>query len=417
MRKRYIAVLLTISMFAGLTACGNPSSSGGSTESSVIPETAEDTGTTRSDTGSDRTKGQEDTAEPNGAANPKADATILDPSDDDRLDYNPYYQLMLARSPDENCVFSPESMNTAFDMYSYLLEPEDQKVIQSYCGNRPYLTYSSTDVFKITNRLWINSNKDFHLPEDSKIGNGIAYYIDMSDPKATDEKNQYVSQQTNGFISSTPTEFNNDVVFDAMNILYFKDTWKDGDKWLESITTPFTNEDGTVSDVYMMHDGGEGYLQSSNAHGYSMQYEDGFRFLVILPDEGAALSAVDVNAFIQGEVEYVSHECYLAMPEFETESTYQLGMEDFGLPVSSLAKEVYEYEAGSPQITQVAKIRVDHEGTEAAAISEIVNESAAISVDEPYLMVCDRPFIYVIQDTENEDVAFIGAVRELKTMN
>lgn len=409
LRNRYIAALLSISIILGITACGRGTPAG-----------QEDPG--QQTTGSGDTQEPVITVQPGsneGSREPDVPGEAFNPGQEmTPLDYNSYYQFMLQRASEGNCIFSPESMNIAFDMYGYLLEPEDQKTIKDYLGNRPYMDYSSTDVFKITNRLWINSNKEFHLPENSKLDGGIAYYIDMSDPKSTDEKNRYVSEQTNGFITSTPTEFTPLVVFDAMNILYFKDTWKDGDKWLDGDTTSFTNEDGTVSAVYMMHDGADSYLQSANAHGYTMQYENGFRFMVILPDEGTALSDVDVNAFIHSDVDTVINECYLAMPEFETESTYELGLQDLGLPVTQLAKSVYDHDTDPPKITQVAKIRVDHEGTEAAAVTEImVEDNAMIAVEEPYYMTCDRPFIYVIQDTQNDDAAFIGVVRELKTIN
>ncbi|MBR1568045.1 MAG: hypothetical protein IJ648_03705 [Lachnospiraceae bacterium] len=404
LRNRYIAVLLSISILFGMTACGRTVPTG--QENPEQPPSSADTQEPFScNTG--------DTQEPD------VPGETFDPGQEmTPLDYNPYYQFMLQRASEGNCIFSPESMNIAFDMYGYLLEPENQKTIKDYLGNRSYTDYSSTDVFKITSRLWINSNKEFHLPENSKLENGIAYYIDMSDPKVTDEKNQYVSEQTNGFIPSTPTEFNPDVVFDAMNILYFKDTWKDGDKWLDGEATSFTNEDGTISDVYMMHDSADSYLQSSNAHGYIMQYENGFQYMVILPDDGTELSDVDINAFIRRDVDTVINDCYLEMPEFEIESTYELGLQDFDLPVTQLSKNVYDYETEEPKITQVAKIRVDHEGTEAAAVTEImVEDCAEISVEEPYYITCNRPFIYVIQDTENDDVAFIGVVRELKTIN
>ena len=62
-------------------------------------------------------------------------------------------------------------------------------------------------------------------------------------------------------------------------------------------------------------------------------------------------------------------------------------------------------------IFQTAKIKVDCEGTEAAAVTEILVKTNGIEEMRPtYDMVCNRPFAYYIYDTVNNDVAFMGVV-------
>jgi serine protease inhibitor len=61
-------------------------------------------------------------------------------------------------------------------------------------------------------------------------------------------------------------------------------------------------------------------------------------------------------------------------------------------------------------MTQVAKIKVNHEGTEAAAVTETVKSLAMEeTTDTKYITLdFDKPFIYFIEDTTNNDYIFIG---------
>jgi serine protease inhibitor len=98
------------------------------------------------------------------------------------------------------------------------------------------------------------------------------------------------------------------------------------------------------------------------------------------------------------------------MPEFETKSEYEFSFDTFGIDAGVINPDVYNGDVSSV-ISQVAKVKVDHKGTEAAAVTEILVKSNAIAEEhEIYEMTCDRPFFYYIYDTVNNDVAFIGVV-------
>lgn len=56
-----------------------------------------------------------------------------------------------------------------------------------------------------------------------------------------------------------------------------------------------------------------------------------------------------------------------------------------------------------------AKVIVDEQGTKAAAVTAIMVESMAVFVeDERIEFVADRPFLFVLQDTETGIVLFMG---------
>lgn len=330
--------------------------------------------------------------------------------------YNFYRDFMLSKSqPNKNLIFSPESLHTALDMYASLADADTGNAITGYLG-KSYLAYKSTDAFKIVNRLWVNEAVEFNLPEDHVLNN-VLYRMNMQDSgKATKEKDDFVSYNTNGFIDSTPTVLDKDTIFDAMNIIYFKDSWAGGDKSVDTKARTFYNADGTTTNTKMLKDSEGIYRYTDNAQSYTMAYKDGFTFTVILPDKGTDLSSVDIDAFINDNASYKSEaDVILYMPEFEGESTYEMYLSEFGLPGGYINPSIYSGNMSIPEISQIAKIRVDKEGTEAAAVTEIIIKNTSVRpVPEIIELICDRPFLYYITDTANNDIAFIGAVNKIK---
>lgn len=323
--------------------------------------------------------------------------------------YGNYYDFLLNEAGTDNAVFSSESLDAAFCVYSHLLTEEGRHNVEQYLGNRDYLGYENTDVFKSINRIWVNTNYDVHM--NATDVEDLGYSLDMSDSKnATAEKNDYVIDQTNGFLDGTPTILNNEVVFDVMNVTYFKDKWLGGDKTLTDELYKFHNANGTTTEVNMLK-GFDGILcATDNAHAFTTSYQDGFTFTAILPDEGVSLADVDVEAFILDKAKTVNADCRFMMPEFETKSEYEFSFDTFGIDAGVINPDVYNGDVSSV-ISQVAKIKVDSKGTEAAAVTEILVKSNAIAEErEIYEMTCDRPFVYYIYDTVNDDVAFIGVV-------
>ena len=330
------------------------------------------------------------------------------------ISYEKYYKYMLGQEGD-NIMFSPESLNTAFAIYSELLDDEDWQLFDDFLGGRNYLGYESNDTFKTINRLWVNKDCDFHVP-DGPLSD-IVYLQDMTDSeKATKIKNDYVAGQTNNFITETPTIFTMDTICDSMNVVYFKDKWLDGDKILDDETTPFENIDGSLTDVKMFNDEGHYVFKTDNAAAYSMPYEDGFTLTVILPESGYTVDDIDIDRFIKNDFdETLETTVYFKMPEFETKSVFKCDFSDFDLPLNpKLSDGITSERVDAPEITQVDRIKVDHKGTEAAAVTEVIMKNSAMPMqEEPYYFTVNRPFAYFIHDTLNDDIAFVGVVRNM----
>ena len=64
------------------------------------------------------------------------------------------------------------------------------------------------------------------------------------------------------------------------------------------------------------------------------------------------------------------------------------------------------------EILHKAVIEVTEKGTEAAAVTSVVVVAASISVDEPFVMVLDRPFFLAIRDNETGMILFMGSIAD-----
>jgi serine protease inhibitor len=150
------------------------------------------------------------------------------------------------------------------------------------------------------------------------------------------------------------------------------------------------------------------------------------QFFVVLPNEedaDPASLAADIADYIlkpavtlqtQSE-EGGSLNVHVRFPEFESKyTTFFEGTKIPGLVASPISPAIYDGDLMT-QISQVAKIKVDKEGTTAAAVTEITLTGSSMppAPPEEVNIICDRPFVYFIYDPVNQDIAFLGYVRNL----
>jgi len=342
MKKRsVIALLLMCSLMTGLTGCG------GSSSGSQYGGTATATTTIRRDVeaSSDATSSAEsESEEPDvpeevtPTPTPEETSKESDVSDEEGSseeeteavaeseDYR-FKNFVLNTASGYNAVFSGESYLSALSWYDQLIKDPAKTELADYIG-KDMTKYKGTSAMKLVNRIWLDSDVSYNA--DGQLGS-IIYPIDMADPSATETKNRYVSEQTSGFITSTPTSFSSDTVMDIMNVIYFKDEWVGGDKQMTTDTFTFHSLDGTNADIHMMIDTGTGYYQLDNAVAYQMEYDHGFYLTVIVPEEGVDLEDVDLTSLMDESAEFVYKDVTFYMPEFETSSTYLMKMRDLGI--------------------------------------------------------------------------------------
>ena len=209
-----------------------------------------------------------------------------------------------------------------------------------------------------------------------------------------------------------------------LNAVYFKGIWTSKFKKNDTKRESFTREDGSKTTVQMMHQkdkfnlGGINGLCSALSLPYGNQ---AYRMTILLPYKGESLAdlidALDADAW--NSLLMAGHEVDVKIPSFETE--YDVSLKDilremgiqqaFGYGGAADFSAMTSYPIFIGDVLHKAKIKVDEEGSEAAAVTDIIMYAGAANpgaVPPTYEFHADRPFLYLITENSTGAIYFIG---------
>lgn len=192
-----------------------------------------------------------------------------------------------------------------------------------------------------------------------------------------------------------------------MNLLYFKSNWVDT-----------FSEDATSSDIYyglekettvdmMFQSEYFAYLETESFQAVKLPYVNGAELLVVLPEEAATNE--EMWAFYQeaaSAADWTEAKVELSLPKWSMRASFELtetlallGLENF---TDSLGETQFsthdDEELAISKILQSIMFKLDENGTEAAAVTEMNIEKTALPIEEdPIEMIVNRPFVYGIQ--------------------
>ena len=160
------------------------------------------------------------------------------------------------------------------------------------------------------------------------------------------------------------------------------------------------------------------YGESDNCQMLSLPYGNGaYRMTVLLPREGSTVADVleDLTADRWQRMPMADAEVDVKLPSFESNTDVTLNdiMSQLGMPKAFTDFAEFPDFCNVPTriglMKQVARIKVDEAGTEAAAVTVIGMVTTAIS-PEPRLVTfhATRPFLYVISERSTGAIFFIG---------
>ena len=272
----------------------------------------------------------------------------------------------------------------------------------------------------IANTIFVNEGLGCRLQEGF-IDKANTYYDaqpqnrDFDDGETMDVINQWASDHTMGMIPEVLNEdtFRPSAVSYLLNALYFKGIWSN------PFRVDMTQDEsfGGGEDVPMMHKMGEdfNYAENDLYQAIRLPYGNGaYRMDIFLPREDKTISEVlDALDGSNWQPQYIMKEMDLKLPRFETETYQDLvkQMSDLGMPTAFTEYAEFPYFCNTPccisQMFQVAKIKLDEEGTEAAAVTVIGMEKTGMP-SEPIRFHANRPFLYVISEQSTGAIFFIG---------
>ena len=235
--------------------------------------------------------------------------------------------------------------------------------------------------------------------------------------------NEWVADETDGFIDRITDGFAQETVVVLANAMYLKASWA---VVFERVETPgtFTIADGTtVETQYMDHDNSLPLVRGSDFVAVELPYEgDELGLVIVQPADLAAFE----NKMTAGQLQQIAkslrnRDIYLRVPIWSTKTDldalsplHGLGLPrryDFGTMVDPAALARFGgTELTIDEILHVARIEVDDKGTTASAATSI--GVGVTSISEPEVVNIDSPFFYFIRDRVSDAILFIGHVAD-----
>lgn len=239
---------------------------------------------------------------------------------------------------------------------------------------------------------------------------------------ALDAVNGWCNQKTRGLIPRLLEDSNTNIMALLLNAIYFKSRWTDAFPKASTAEKTFTDETGGVSKVKMMsRNGNYGYLSGEVFEAVQIPYGNGvFSMTVFLPQGKNTLADVMTTLkkadWIQIRGQFVPCTLDLWLPKFE--ARFKISLNDIlsamGMP-SAFDSIKADFSALSKdrgylsEVQQCAVIKVDEDGSEAAAVSSArIEKSASLGVGSPIVFHADRPFLYLISEASSGAVLFAG---------
>ena len=243
--------------------------------------------------------------------------------------------------------------------------------------------------------------------------------LDFANGKASlDVINGWCNKKTNGMIPKVLEEVTTDVLAYLLNAVYFKSEWSSPFQKGLTSEDKFRDESGNGSKVMMMRK--ETELRYSDNKLYQLVRlpygNEAFAMYVFLPTEGHTVA--DVAKSLNKDYGMGMSTCLvdLWLPKFETNYHIKLNdiLSEMGMPNSFDGSKadftgMSEYALCLSYVNQDAAIKVDEEGTEAAAVSSAaMMKNTSIGFDRIVDFHADHPFLYLITESSTGAVLFAG---------
>lgn len=295
--------------------------------------------------------------------------------------------------------------------------------MRAYCD---FLTES--DELKIANSVWTDSSaeaKRAFLQKAVDSYSAQLFSAPLSDPKTVESINSWVKKNTDGMIPKIIEKADRYAVMMLVNAIAFDAKWETPYKRSDIEKLEFTSYSGSKKKTDFMCSTENIYLKDGGAVGFMKPYKNGrFAFAALLPDENTGID--DYVASLSGDklMKIFSsakrgNEVNVKMPKFRAEYSAQLidtlkkmGVKDaFDSKTADFSSLIENRDAYIATVVHKTFIEVDENGTRAAA-STLVGADT-MSLMELYSVCLNRPFVYMIVDTETNLPLFIGVQTEI----
>lgn len=357
-----------------------------------------------------------------------------------------------------NVLVSPLSLDLALGLAAEGASGETAKELYDYLGSsdygefaREYMAYAESLTrekdsdeqigssgysfqYNIANSIWVSDRRKLLKEYREAVEKKFLAEVDSLDfrkdiAKSLERINSWCNEKTNGLI---PQILNEDALSQEpasilVNTVYFESPWID--KW--GLTEhEFTGLDGAKTTQEMLSGTLGSYYENAYATAFGKPYFNGFQFIGILPKaEGDfQIGELDLKSLLESETS--AYDVRALMPKLNYD-TATGSREIVDILTAQGIQKAFDWngaefdrmlEMSSDEVTwiddiiQKCKIELDENGTRAAAATAILMRCMSLAFEEPKEVkevFLDRPFAFLIYDSMNEKIVFVGKVTEL----
>ena len=279
---------------------------------------------------------------------------------------------------------------------------------------------------KTANAIWFRDDGSFTPNEDFLADcasfAGAEVFADEFTGALAGRINGWISEHTDGMIKDVLDKFDPSAVMYLVNALAFEADWAEKYEGKRLREGEFNTEAGPKA-VQMMYSDESTYLEGEGFTGFMKPYKGGrYAFAALLPAGSldallGSLTGEKLAAALENAAEA---EVNAGLPSFESRTKTELsaalagmGMTDaFDMDLADFSG-MGESVLGGIFISRVLHetfIEVTPQGTRAAAATVIEAPAGAPPPQDLKTVICDRPFAYMIVDTEYNVPLFFGVV-------
>lgn len=358
---------------------------------------------------------------------------------------------MYKQTPEKNMFFSPLSASLALQMILKGARGETREELlqglflkdlsTEQLQNSRYLLQKlqrpAEDIqLTVANSIWSSPSAPFlesYVKQVQQDYDAEALTVNFRSPQAANQLNAWVSQKTQGAISQLypPDQAMVDEDTELLlniNALYFHADWSQAFDQEETTPKPFYKADGTTVTVPMMRQFGRFAYRTPDDHfphqSIVLPYGDTYNvaMYVFLPTTGQTLSdlqrdlqSVDFETLLS---EFYGESGSFELPRFELRQEFNLNNVSEAMGMTQLLGNpdltgMTNVDSLSCNVRQLTYLKVNEEGTEAAAVTVVEASSEASSEPLTTLsMRVDHPFVFLIRDQDTGQILFMGSITE-----
>ena len=366
-----------------------------------------------------------------------SESTAATGYESEMLDF--YMELFrMTHAQDKNTLISPLSVLQALSMTANGAKGDTLRQMEWVFGlsidelNHAALTTGDdTGKLHLANSLWFRDSADFTVNQDFLQTNADFYGADIYktafDADTCRQINDWVKENTQGMIPNILDQVPDNAVMYLVNALAFDAKWQEIYRESAIFEGNFITQRGYQRTVEMMHSEENRYYEDAHGCGF-MKYYEGRRyaFVGLLPGMGTSLE--DYLEILDGEYlhnllsGFAEAKVMVSMPKFQVEFDVELsdvlmemGMTDaFNVELADFSG-IGHSDMGNIFISRVLHktfMSVDAQGTRAGAATIVEAPAAGAFEPDFYTVDLNRPFIYLLIDTETNLPIFIGAMTD-----